>query len=74
MINQEININQLCEVKLTPYGLDILKSHSYKYISVKNNIFKTELWDLFSIFGQYLYMGNMNIPFEGNNIKIISEY
>ena len=77
-----MNLNDQVEVKLTDYGLKIyndywegldLKKYGLEVPELNNNILKTELWDLMHIFSKYIYMGNTEVPFENNEIKIIWE-
>lgn len=77
-----MNINNQVEVKLTDYGLQIckdywkslnLEKYGFKFsdLKIEDNILKIELWGLMIMFGKYLYMGNTEIPFENNEIKIL---
>lgn len=80
MKNEEIvklNVNAWCQVKLTKYGLEIINKScpavlesSFKF-NEKTNEYKDELWSLMNIFGEHMWMGNRNTPFENNEIKII---
>jgi hypothetical protein len=71
-----ININTQAEVKLTEYGREIFNKYYSKFPdSIKPKaptILKTELWQLMNIFGDCLYQGNLKLPFENNNINIIT--
>ena len=60
------NMNRLVTVKLTKKGKEILE---YKNIRVQGDIYTTQLWELFSVFGAYLYNG-CEIPFQKNEIDI----
>lgn len=80
----KFNINDIVRVKLTDYGLEILKSR-YRHLSDQSNglisydniiglkedrVYETEMWQLMQEFGQCMYMGNIEIPFENNSIEI----
>lgn len=71
------NINDQAIVELTPYGEEILCKYWARVCNISNipnyNLitkkYKTQLWDIMLIFGNYLYMGN-NTPFKDNIIEI----
>jgi|AntDeeMinimDraft_6_1070357.scaffolds.fasta_scaffold20218_2 hypothetical protein len=71
-LSQEINMNQIIEVKLTDYGKEIMKKKApiLYHHSTKNDHFVTELWQLFQTFGECMYNGNPEVPFVNNKIKI----
>ena len=62
-----VNLNDNVEVKLTDYGLIILKQkytpEEFKFLDIKDSIYKTQLWVLMSDFSSCLYVGNFNTPF-----------
>jgi len=74
-----IGINAWCQVKLTNYGLDIVKEkcphtlESKLRYNKKTKIYNDELWHLMRTFGECMWMGNKDIPFENNEIKIIEK-
>ena len=74
-----INVNVLCRVQLTAYGLDVLKQHDGWMLKMKTHwnpktrMFTTELWDLMKIFGESQWMGNPKIPFVNNKIEILGD-
>ena len=70
-----INLNRYVKVKLTDYGLGIHKytklydPQTYRPpIIDEQGYTKFQLWDLMNIFGDVMYLGNPNVPFEGNEI------
>lgn len=76
-----INLNEYVKVKLTDYGLAVhYDSWYYKEIHIRarfpyklprvdeQGYSKFQLWDLMSIFGSVMYLGNPNVPFEDNEI------
>lgn len=80
----KFNINDIVRVKLTDYGLGILKSR-YRHLNKQSNglisydniiglkedgMYETEMWQLMQDFGNCMYMGNIEIPFENNSIEI----
>ncbi len=85
---KEFNINEFVKVKLTHYGLMILrgyydelygKTHDERFLdySIKQDesgYISFQMHELMRIFGQYLYVGNVNTPFEGNRILIDDQY
>jgi len=75
-LGQEINMNQIIEVKLTDYGKEIMKEKApiLYHHSTKNDHFVTELWQLFQTFGECMYNGNPEVPFVNNKIKIKEWY
>jgi hypothetical protein len=71
-------INYLCEVTLTDYGIGIIqKKHPQRLamgrVDKDTRIYKDELWSLMADFGECMWMGNNNMPFENNEIRIIPE-
>ncbi len=72
--NVKVNINIQAKVELTDYGKVILKEH-YDRILVNHYLDKKEfvfpLWQIASIFGDCLYMGNNEIPFKNNELELI---
>ena len=83
-MNIEVNMNDIAIVKLTPYGVEIFMTYhsKYRFLEIRENQlnianydsvtseFKTHLWELFQIFGECMYMGNNDIPFQKNIIFI----
>ena len=71
----KFNINDIAEVKLTSYGLNIINYHftsvDVKHAGLNENILEAPLWDIMAIFGKYLFMGATDMVFENNEIKII---
>lgn len=78
----KFNVNDCVKVKLTERGRSILASKRvnmqfltnlklpfFDYKEDENGWSEWQLWDLMSIFGQYLYNG-CDIPFEMNIIII----
>lgn len=76
-----INLNEYVQVKLTEYGKRVHFDYWYdKPIHIRSKFpyrqpiineqgySKFQLWDLMSIFGPVLHLGNPNVPFEGNEI------
>lgn len=74
-----LNISALIGVKLTPFGIAILKEEHEALRSIRPSIgeftppkmdkdgyCQMELWEVMNTFGKYRYMGNMNSPFEAN--------
>jgi len=71
------NINQYVKVKLTDYGMDILKKdhdelqmwmpedarRPFEEPKLKDGWYKTQLWILMNSFGSHLSMGG-KLPFE----------
>ena len=73
----KFNINDDVKVKLTQFGWDVHKAHWLPYCDSleeyerhmkpkvdKNGYTKFQLWDLMRIFGETMYNGNMNKPFD----------
>ena len=69
-----ININDYVKVKLTDHGRNILDNQNAelkkcypdaepRHKPDENGFYKIQLWELMSIFGEYLYNG-CKIPFE----------
>lgn len=78
----EINMNNNVRVKLTTYGLKVFKAHykyygldwtDYKFYFTQSKQLQVPLWELMKIFGNCLYMGNLEIPFQKNRITIVKE-
>ena len=70
----EFNVNEHVQVKLTDDGIKILRGY-YNYnmdksYSIGNGWYRFQLHELAHIYGEHLYNGNMNIPFE-TTIKFI---
>lgn len=58
-----INFNSYAEVKLTDFGLKVLKDTPFtealqKQATENDGVIKDQLWSIMSIFGEYLIMGN----------------
>ena len=73
MQTAKININDICEVTLTPEGTAHLKAtdhSSYLYNFNKDtNVLKIELWEIMHIFGYKLYNGCQQL-FEDNQVRL----
>lgn len=73
------NINVMCKVVLTEYGLKIVKNSINKsrlesrWYESKTKTLTMELWDIMATFGAYMWMGNNDVPFERNEITIIED-
>ena len=72
-----LNMNSYVRIKLTSYGIEVLhRKHegiraAYPFIGKfsppktdKDGYYKMQLWQVMNIFGQYMYDGNINLPFE----------
>ena len=83
---KEFNINSSINVKLTETGMAILRNRhnelQQKFPAVgefkapevdENGYCSFQLWELMQVFGNYMYMGNNNLPFE-TTIAISDEY
>jgi len=78
----KFNMNDYVKVKLTNCGVSILMDQHEKLKNIfprlgefKINLeadgyYKTQLHDLFNTFGQYIYMGATELPFETNIILV----
>ena len=81
----KFNINDIVRVKLTDYGLGILKSR-YRHLNKQSNglisydniiglkedgMYETETWQLMQDFGNCMYMGNNEMCFENNIIEVL---
>jgi len=71
----KININSICKVKLTESGIEQLMRQSYfDYMynfDRETQTLTAELWCVMYVFGEMLFMTQMNIPFENNEIEIL---
>lgn len=73
---QRININARVRVRLTGAGFLAYKLH-YARLGMEApalNIgreLETELWDLFHMFGEHMYNGSRELPFQENMIELI---
>jgi hypothetical protein len=73
----KININQHAKVVLTSRGAEIWNKYlnSFTYSGARKGDFeegdelKTALWELFQVFGEYIYMG-MTVPFKDCELEI----
>lgn len=69
-----INLNDTFDVTLTERGARIYNDHYAAYGEARPEKRKAgdkitlELWNLMSIFGEFLYNGMPEVPFEGNVI------
>lgn len=74
-----LNINSIVRIKLTPYGLEVLKSRHKKlrssYPSIgklpeldKDGYCEMQLWKIMNIFGEVMQDDgtDMNVPFDFN--------
>ena len=72
-----LNVNSYVRIKLTPYGIKKIKmEHGEEYYLHcilpyidKEGYCKMQLWEVMSEFGDDLYNGAINLPFE-HNIQI----
>ena len=73
------NMNVMCKVVLTKYGLKIMNNSTNKdrlesrWYDKKTKTLTMELWDIMATFGAYLWMGNNDVPFEKNAITILED-
>lgn len=71
-----ININTICKVTLTKHGAEHYnRIHAFlgKHAPAEKkegDILEEELWSVMNDFGEVLYMGNNNLPFQNNSIEI----
>lgn len=69
-----VNINDKVSIKLTEYGKEILQKYYQNNLpkhlipEIKNDDMDFMLWEIMQIFGEFLFMGNTEIPFEDNRI------
>lgn len=83
---EKIDLNQTVEVELTLTGLGIYLKHlatlrmnpelyynSLDRLVDNNYRLKTQVWDLFNIFGESIYLGMPETPFKGNQILLQQE-
>ena len=74
-----LNINSQVRIKLTPCGIEKLKKKHEELRSFcpsigdfkppetdKDGYCEMQLWDVMNTFGEDMYNGNMNLPFETN--------
>lgn len=67
----KINLNDYVKVKLTEEGLARYKAsmyHSFK--DLDGDILKIQFWQLMNIYGQCMYNGNNNLPFESMDVEV----
>lgn len=82
----KINLNAMCRVILTAAGSDIYNEWNDRLFfdrdlnrpaparTVVGSELKTEMWQLWAIFGQQCYMGNTKQPFfKDNSIEVIKQ-
>jgi hypothetical protein len=63
----KFNINEKVKVKLTPKGNGILRDKGENpndLMKDENGFVEFQLWELMNLFGQQMYNGCTNIPFE----------
>lgn len=76
---KQFNMNNLVKVKLTESGLKILQTEKEKdqYFLIpkvdEDGYANFPLWKLMNVFGDYLFMGNNDLPFD-LDILISDEY
>lgn len=61
----KMNINDMVRVKLTPHGeiaLSMAEIHTFEVD--EEGYTKFHLWELMQVFGQFMFHGNPNLPFE----------
>ena len=79
-----INCNTEVIVKLTPYGRQVwIDWHTQLGLNYKEYEFNFKkgtkytliipIWELMNIFGKYMYMGNPDVPFVNNEIKMYKD-
>lgn len=67
----KININDRVRVKLTPHGKIIMAMNEYSVDKPDaDGWLELPLWELMWVFGQCMFHGNPNLPFEGNEIEL----
>lgn len=68
------NMNAKASVVLTEYGLAHLNKYWRTFGIFRRTItdksYAAPLWEIMQVFGEVLYNGNPNVPFENNEIKI----
>jgi hypothetical protein len=71
----KININENCKVRLTDFGISVMKEHfSYmpdeKYLRKPDALgyYSFSVWELFQIFGPRIHLGMSETPFVENVI------
>lgn len=77
-VQLKVNMNAQVQVVLTKYGAETLNKHysqfdtfgSYQNLN-EGDAYKTELWQIMQIFGEGIYMGMPQAPFEGNVIEFV---
>lgn len=75
MWHMKFNLNRNCSVVLTAYGAEILNQtyacivREYK----EGDVFKTQVWTLFNIFGEAVHIGNPQISFKDFMITLLDE-
>lgn len=79
----KVNLNAGIKIKLTPTGASILKDHYEKLLDAsdaKDRIEKMtdaegltniRLWEFMRIFGPYMNLGIVDVPFEENAFHIV---
>lgn len=75
-----LNLNSEVTVTLTKYGAKIYNKYYKKFYTSSPSfecdaveegfVYKTELWHLMQIYGEWLYNGNPDIPFKENKLEI----
>lgn len=66
----KINLNDYVKVKLTEEGRDAYRiSDRADFSRVENNTLRIQLWELAYIFGNLLWHGNPNLPFESMEVE-----
>ena len=71
---KSLNINSNVRIKLTPYGIEKIKKQygklyfeeSIQPSADKDGFYAIQLWRLMNTFGEDMYMGNTNFPFDSN--------
>lgn len=74
-----VNINHEVKVRLTAFGLHIAARHKFFTLTNFNFVpetmeLKVPLWELMSVFGEHIQMGNLELPFERNEIHFTGRY
>jgi len=69
-----MNINDKATVKLTSYGVDVLRTEDplmYDYnFNIETSILSAELWKIMKVFGPTMFMGSTEQAFESNEIEV----
>lgn len=70
-----VNLNNRIRVVLNYFGISELKKarpNSWM-IGLEGNVLTIQMYDFMNIFGEHMWMGNSNVPFENFNIEIFEK-